>query len=67
MAAALAGMPRRRARLSAAVIWPAVSLAADAGSGALASSSSVSGAARSSKASSAAGKYSRSAARSRSR
>ena len=33
MAEALAGMPRRRARLSAAVISPAVSLAADAGPG----------------------------------
>ncbi len=56
MAAALAGTPRRRARLSAPVIWLMVSLAADAGSGAVASSSRVSAAARSPKASSAAGK-----------
>ena len=58
-------MSRRRARLSAARICARVSFAAEAGSGALASSSSASGASRSSKASSAAGKYSRSRCRSR--
>ena len=58
-------MSRRRARLSAALTCARVSLAARAGSGALASSSSASGASRSSKASSAAGKYSRSWCRSR--
>src|SRR6266545_1783002 len=58
-------MFRRRARLSAALIWARVSFAARAGSGALPSSSSTSGASRSSNASSAAGKYSRSWCRSR--
>ena len=51
-----AAMPRRRARLSAALICAVVSFAADAGSGARASSSRVSAASRSSNASSAAGK-----------
>jgi hypothetical protein len=60
-------MLRRRARLSAAVIWPMVSRAAEAGSGALPSNSNASGASRSSNAASAAGKNSRSAWRSRSR
>ncbi len=52
---------RRRALRSTALIWLSDNRAADAGSGALPSSSRVSGASRSSKASSAAGKYSRSA------
>ena len=53
---AFAAMWWRRARLRAALICAVVSLAADAGSGARASSSRVSGAPGSSKASSAAGK-----------
>jgi hypothetical protein len=65
MRVALVSMSRRRACLSAARIWLRFSLAAETGSGALPSSSSVSGASRSSNASSAAGKYSRSAYRSR--
>ena len=53
---AFPGMPRRRARLRAALICAMVSFAADAGSGALPSTSRVSGASRSSNASTAAGK-----------
>ncbi len=51
---------RRRARLSVALTWAVVSRAAEAGSGAPASSSRASGASRSSNASNAAGKKSRS-------
>ena len=65
IAVALSGMPRRRARLSAALTCARVSLAARAGSGALPSSSRASGASRSAKASSAAAKYASSWCRSR--
>ena len=63
----LASRLRRRARLSAAAIWPLPSCAAAAGSGAALSSSRVSEAAKSSKATSAAGKNSPNAWHSRSR
>ena len=63
--AAFSATLRRRARVSAALIWAIVSLAAVAASGALASSSRTSGASKSSNASNAAGKYSRNAWRSR--
>jgi hypothetical protein len=56
MMAALSATFLRRARLSAALIWPMLSFAADAGVAALPSNSRVSGASKSSKAASAAGK-----------